>query len=121
SGPHGRLVAHDVEGALAKLGRTPVSAAQAAPALARGPGADKVKALYAAGSYEEIPLDGMRRTIAARLVESKQTVPHFYLSGDVTLERVMSVRAEMNATAGDNAPKLSINDFVIKALALALQ
>jgi len=121
SGPHGRLIARDIEKELAKQGRAPVSAAQAAPALARGPGADKVKALYAPGSYEEIPLDGMRRTIAARLVESKQTVPHFYLSGDVTLERVMTVRAEMNATGGENAPKLSINDFVIKALALALQ
>jgi pyruvate dehydrogenase E2 component (dihydrolipoamide acetyltransferase) len=121
SGPHGRLVARDVEKELARQGRTPVSAAQPAPALARGPGADKVKALYAPGSYEEIPLDGMRRTIAARLVESKQTVPHFYLTADVNLERVMTVRAEINATAGETAPKLSINDFVIKARALALQ
>jgi pyruvate dehydrogenase E2 component (dihydrolipoamide acetyltransferase) len=133
SGPHGRLVARDVESALAKLGRTPVSAVasssavrdatakDAAPALARGPGADRVKALYAPGSYEEVPLDGMRRTIASRLMEAKQTIPHFYLTGDVTLERVMTVRAEMNATAGEDAPKLSINDFVIKALALALQ
>jgi pyruvate dehydrogenase E2 component (dihydrolipoamide acetyltransferase) len=136
SGPHGRLVARDVETALAKLGRTPVSAvasssavrdatakdaAQPAPALARGPAADRVKALYEPGSYEEVPLDGMRRTIASRLMEAKQTIPHFYLTGDVTLERVMTVRAEMNATAGEDTPKLSINDFVIKALALALQ
>jgi pyruvate dehydrogenase E2 component (dihydrolipoamide acetyltransferase) len=121
SGPRGRLVARDVETALTKLGRTPVTAARPAPALARGPGADKVKALYAPGSYEEIPLDGMRRTIASRLIEAKQTIPHFYLTGDVTLERVMAVRAEMNATAGEDVQKLSINDFVIKALALALQ
>jgi pyruvate dehydrogenase E2 component (dihydrolipoamide acetyltransferase) len=121
SGPHGRLIARDVETALAKLGRMPAAAAPQQPAVMRGPGADRVKALYDPGSYEEIPLDGMRRTIAARLIEAKQTVPHFYLTSDVTLERVMAVRSEMNATAGDDAQKLSINDFVIKALATALQ
>jgi len=122
SGPHGRLVARDVESALAKLGRTPAAAAPQA-ALARGPGAERVKALYAPGSYDEVPLDGMRRTIATRLIEAKQTVPHFYLTADVMLERVMAVRAEMNATAGegDGVPKLSINDFVVKALGMALQ
>src|SRR5690606_7634280 len=82
SGPHGRLVAHDVETALARLGRTATSA----PVSARGAGAERVKALYAPGSYEEIPVDGMRRTIAERLIEAKQTIPHFYLSADVTLE-----------------------------------
>lgn len=120
SGPHGRLIARDVESALAKLGRTPAIAAPQ-PALVRDAGAERVKALYEPGSYDEIPLDGMRRTIATRLIEAKQTIPHFYLTGDVMLERVMAVRAEMNATAGDDAHKLSINDFVIKALALALQ
>ena len=63
----------------------------------------------------------MRRTIAARLVEAKQTIPHFYLTGDVTIERVMAVREEINATRGGDGVKISINDFVIKALALALQ
>jgi pyruvate dehydrogenase E2 component (dihydrolipoamide acetyltransferase) len=121
SGPLGRLVASDIESALTKLGRTLVAPAPQQPALTRGPGADRVKALYEPGSYEEIPLDGMRRTIAARLIEAKQTVPHFYLTSDVMLERVMAVRSEMNATAGSDAQKLSINDFVIKALATALQ
>ena len=115
SGPGGRIVAQDVEAAMAKAGKSfPASAAP----RARGATADSVKAQFAAGSYEEIPLDGMRRTIATRLVESKQTVPHFYLTADVDLTRVMAVRAEAN-TLRDT--KLSLNDFVIRALALALQ
>ena len=115
SGPGGRIVAQDVEAAMAKAGKSlPASAAP----MARGASAESVKAQFAPGSYEEIPLDGMRRTIATRLVESKQTVPHFYLTADVDLTRVMAVRAEAN-TLGDT--KLSLNDFVIRALALALQ
>jgi pyruvate dehydrogenase E2 component (dihydrolipoamide acetyltransferase) len=115
SGPGGRIVAQDVESAMAKSGK---SLPSPAATLSRGASADSVKAQFAPGSYEEIPLDGMRRTIATRLVESKQTVPHFYLTADVDLTRVMAVRAEAN-TLGDN--KLSLNDFVIRALALALQ
>jgi pyruvate dehydrogenase E2 component (dihydrolipoamide acetyltransferase) len=104
--------------------------ASTASAGARGPAtgasADKVKALYEPGSYEEVPLDAMRRTIAARLIEAKQTIPHFYLSADVTIERLIEVRQEANAAAaknGDGNPafRLSLNDFVIKAWALALQ
>jgi pyruvate dehydrogenase E2 component (dihydrolipoamide acetyltransferase) len=90
-----------------------------------GPSADRVKAYYAPGSYEEVPLDSMRKTIAARLLEAKQTIPHFYLTADVTIERLDQVRGETNAVApvknGEPAFKLSINDLVIKALALALQ
>jgi pyruvate dehydrogenase E2 component (dihydrolipoamide acetyltransferase) len=90
------------------------------------PDPDRIKALYEPGSYEEIPLDSMRRTIAARLVEAKQTIPHFYLTADVALERLNAVREEANAAvlrdeAGEPALRLSINDFIIKALALALQ
>ncbi len=119
SGPRGRIVARDVAAAIAAGGGH----------LARGPAApapDRIKALYEPGSYEEIALDGMRRTIAARLIEAKQTIPHFYLTADVVIERLNAVREEANAAAlPDDAGKptfrLSINDFIIKALALALQ
>jgi pyruvate dehydrogenase E2 component (dihydrolipoamide acetyltransferase) len=117
SGAHGRLLARDVESA--------TGAPAASSARATGPSAAKVKALYAPDSYEEVPLDAMRRTIAARLIEAKQTIPHFYLSADVTIERLIEVREEANAAAvhdADGKPsfKLSLNDFVIKAWALAL-
>src|SRR5215469_5216063 len=116
SGAHGRILAHDVESAIGAPAVRPAAGATAA----------KVKALYEPGSYEEVPLDTMRRTIAARLVEAKQTIPHFYLSADVTIERLVAVREEANASAfkragGAPALKLSVNDFVIKAWALALQ
>jgi pyruvate dehydrogenase E2 component (dihydrolipoamide acetyltransferase) len=117
SGAHGRLLARDIESA---IGAPTLPAARAA-----GPTAARVKALYDAGSYEEVPLDGMRRTVAARLIEAKQTIPHFYLSADVTIERLIAVREEANSAAlkdADGKPsfKLSVNDFVIKAWALAL-
>ncbi len=120
SGAHGRIVARDVESAMAR-GAEPGAAA----ARPGGLSAERVKAVYAPGSYEEVPLDTMRRTIAARLVEAKQTVPHFYLTCDVALDRLDAVRAEANASAAtgaDGAPayKLSLNDFLIKALARAL-
>src|ERR1700730_165894 len=118
SSPNGRVVARDVETAVAAR----------AGGLARSPAApspDRIKALYEPGSYQEIPLDRMRRTIAARLIEAKQTIPHFYLTADVAIERLTAVREEANATGPDDAGKptlrLSINDFIIKALALALQ
>jgi len=120
SGPHGRIVAADVEAALAS------GAARPAAAAAAGPSAEQVKALYQDVAYDEVPLDAMRRTIATRLVEAKQTVPHFYLTSDVTMDALLKLREEANAGAPkgkDGAPayKLSVNDFVIKALALALQ
>jgi len=136
SGPHGRVVEKDVRAALAggaKPAAAPAAAAApaptakpAAPQLAPSMGADQVKAMFEAGSYEEVPLDGMRKTIAKRLVESKQTVPHFYLSLDCELDALMALREQINAAAGkdkDGKPayKLSVNDFVIKALAIALQ
>ncbi len=114
SGPHGRIVARDVE------------SAPRSPAGAAAPGAAEIKALYAEGSYEEIPLDGMRRTIAARLTQAIQTIPHFYLTADIAIDRLIGLREEANASApkdkDDNpAFKLSLNDFVIRALAVALQ
>ena len=84
-----------------------------------------IKALYRDVPYEEVPLDGMRKTIAARLTEAKQTIPHFYLTADIGMDALLKVREEANAAApkkdGKPAYKLSVNDFVIKALALALQ
>jgi pyruvate dehydrogenase E2 component (dihydrolipoamide acetyltransferase) len=118
SGPHGRIVASDVEKAIA-------SAPAPGMALRAAPSADRIKALYPEGSYEEVPLDSMRRTIATRLVEAVQTIPHFYLSTDVVIERLEAVRKEANESTlpgpgGEPPPKLSLNDFIIKALALAL-
>jgi pyruvate dehydrogenase E2 component (dihydrolipoamide acetyltransferase) len=112
SGPHGRIVAADVEAAITSGGGR-------ASAMATGASAEQVKALYQGIDYEEVPLDGMRATIARRLVEAKQTIPHFYLTADVTMDALLKVREEANA--GASAYKLSVNDFVIKALALALQ
>jgi pyruvate dehydrogenase E2 component (dihydrolipoamide acetyltransferase) len=122
SGPHGRIVARDVE--LAIDARRVVAPAAVAPS--GGLTAAQVKALYADTPYEEVPLDNMRRTIARRMSEAKQTVPHFYLSLDVMLDAVLALREEANAAAakeasGEAVLKLSVNDFVIKALAHALQ
>jgi pyruvate dehydrogenase E2 component (dihydrolipoamide acetyltransferase) len=123
TGPRGRIVAADVEKAIGS------GAGRAAPTMATGASAEQVSrqvlALYQGVDFEEVPLDGMRKTIATRLVEAKQTIPHFYLTSDVTMDALMRLREEANAgapKAGEAAAyKLSVNDFVIKALALALQ
>jgi pyruvate dehydrogenase E2 component (dihydrolipoamide acetyltransferase) len=117
SGPHGRIVAADVERAVPGA---------AVPAIATGASAAQVKALYEGIAYEEVPLDSMRRTIATRLVEAKQTIPHFYLTADLEAGRLIGMREEANAAAprdrtGEPAFKLSLNDFIIKAWAAALQ
>ena len=120
SGPHGRIVARDVEA-------TPRVVAPPAPAArAEGPSAEQIKSLYPADAYEEVPLDGMRRTIAARLTEAIQTIPHFHLTADVAIDRLIALREEANAAApkdkdGNSAFKLSLNDFIVRAFALALQ
>ncbi len=135
SGPHGRIVARDIESALARgaiRGGTP------APSIgAAGPTAEEVMALYRDTPFEEVPLDAMRRTIATRLVQAKQTIPHFYLTADMEIGRLLALREEANAAAatltlprsrgrereGDGKPvfKLSVNDLIIKAWAAALQ
>lgn len=128
SGPHGRVIERDVKAALAG-GTAPrsitASAPSAAPQLATGMADAVVKQLFEAGSYEEVPHDSMRKTIARRLLESKQTVPHFYVTADIELDALLKAREEINANApkgADGKPvyKLSVNDFVIKALAVAL-
>ena len=118
SGPHGRIRARDVETAL-------VSGKRVAPAFA-GPSADQIKALYRDAPFEEVPLDGMRRTIAARLVQATQTIPHFYLTADVEIGALIRLREQANVAApkdadGNPAFRLSVNDFVIKAWAAALR
>ncbi len=125
SGPHGRIVKKDVEGlsqteAPAKAAQA--SATAAAPAAApTGPSSDAITRMYEGRDYEEIKLDGMRKTIAARLTEAKQTVPHFYLRRDIQLDALMQFRAELNKQLEPRSVKLSVNDFIIKACALALQ
>ncbi|HEY6753734.1 MAG TPA: dihydrolipoamide acetyltransferase family protein [Pseudolabrys sp.] len=117
SGPHGRIIARDVEQA---------APGSAPAAIASGASAAQVKALYEGVAYEEMPLSSMRRTIASRLVEAKQTIPHFYLTADLDAGRMIALREEANAGApkdkeGRPTFKLSLNDFIIKAWAAALQ
>ena len=130
TGPHGRVVARDVESAKSGKGLKPAAAAAAgAPAVQAppaGPSEQQVRALFAEGSYDVVPHDGMRRIIAQRLTLSKQTIPHFYLTIDCDIDKLVAAREEINAAApkdkdGKPAYKLSVNDFVIKALAIALQ
>ena len=121
TGPHGRIVARDVEAAVR---RAAVEVPQAAP-LARGASAETVKALYRDVPFEEVALDGMRRTVAARMLQAKQTIPHFYLTADVEIGRLLELREQVNAAApriaGEPQFRLSVNDLVIKAWAVALQ
>jgi len=128
SGPHGRVIARDVAAAREGRGLRAPGAAPGAPAPMIAPAMtdQQIRALYEDGSYEIVPHDGMRRTIAARLTASVQTIPHFYLTVDCDIGKLLEAREEINATAakdkdGKPAYKLSVNDFVIKALALALQ
>jgi pyruvate dehydrogenase E2 component (dihydrolipoamide acetyltransferase) len=122
SGPHGRIVARDVEAA--RRASPPRPAMAATPI--EGPSAEAIKAIYRDAPFEEVPLDGMRRTVAARLAQAKQTIPHFYLTADVEIGRLITMREEANAAASEDSDgkpafKLSLNDLIIKAWAAALQ
>jgi pyruvate dehydrogenase E2 component (dihydrolipoamide acetyltransferase) len=135
SGPHGRIIKRDIETALAsgtaRAGSTAVTTTSGAqmPTAATSPlvpamADSQILALYEKGSYEVVPHDGMRKIIAQRLTQSKQTVPHFYLSLDCRLDNLLAARERINAASPKSGPKvykLSVNDFIIKALALALQ
>ncbi len=130
SGPHGRIVKADVEGAVAapapakaaaETAKAPAAPAAAAPAMASGASAETVKKMFADREFTEVALDGMRKTIAARLTEAKQTIPHFYLRRDVNLDPLLALREQLNAGLAGRGVKLSVNDFIIKACALALQ
>jgi pyruvate dehydrogenase E2 component (dihydrolipoamide acetyltransferase) len=122
TGPHGRIVSKDVENA--KPGVAAPSSASA-PAFAAPPSDASILKNFAEGSYELVPHDGMRKVIARRLTESKQTIPHFYVSVDVSLDNLMDLRERLNGTApktkeGLPTWKISVNDFIIKAMAMAL-
>ncbi|HML11653.1 MAG TPA: pyruvate dehydrogenase complex dihydrolipoamide acetyltransferase [Xanthobacteraceae bacterium] len=127
SGPHGRVIARDVEAAKSGAAlKAPAAAPAAAPLPLQAPSDEKIRALFEPGSYEVVPHDNIRKIIARRLTESKLTIPHFYLTLDCTIDKLLSAREEINAAApkdkdGKPAYKLSVNDFVIKALALAMQ
>ena len=127
SGPHGRIVARDVEDAKSGKGlKAPAAAPAAGPSIAPSMSDKQILALFEPGSYEVVPHDGMRRTIAQRLTASVQTVPHFYLTIDCDIGKLLAAREEINAAAPKDKEKkplykLSVNDFVIKAMAVALQ
>jgi len=130
SGPHGRIVKADVEKAEPGKAMAPAEApkeAAAAPAkpagggMPTGPSAEQVLRMYEGRAYEEVKLNGMRKTVAARLTEAKQTIPHFYLRRDIQLDSLLKFRGQLNRQLEGRGVKLSVNDFVIKACALALQ
>jgi pyruvate dehydrogenase E2 component (dihydrolipoyllysine-residue acetyltransferase) len=121
TGPHGRIVKSDVENAKTAPAQKAEAAAPATAAAPSGPSADAIAKIYEGRDYEEVKLDGMRKTIAARLTEAKQTVPHFYLRRDIQLDALLEFRGTLNGQLADRGVKLSVNDFIIKACALALQ
>ena len=130
SGPHGRIVKADVETATpaakpaAQPAAKPAAVAPAAATAASAPagmGFETVARMLEGRAYEEVKLDGMRKTVAARLTEAKQTIPHFYLRRSVRLDALLAFRAQINTQLEARKVKLSVNDFIIKAAALALQ
>jgi pyruvate dehydrogenase E2 component (dihydrolipoamide acetyltransferase) len=127
TGPHGRIIARDVEEAKSGKGlKAPAAAPAGAPLIAPSMSDKQILALFEPGSYEIVPHDGMRRTIAQRLTASIQNVPHFYLTIDCDIGKLLAAREEINAAAPKDKEKkplykISVNDFVIKAMAIALQ
>lgn len=113
SGPRGRIVKADLDAAprSASRGSTITSPA----------GTINARAFYEAGSYDEVPLDKMRKTIARRLTQSKQEIPHYYLTIDCVLDELLKVRKHLNEAGEASGIKLSVNDFIVRAAALALQ
>ena len=128
TGPHGRVIARDVSEAKSGKGlkAAPAGAVASSGGMAAAMPDRQIMGFFKDGSYESVPHDSMRKIIAQRLVQAKQTIPHFYLTVDCNLDRLLAAREEINAAAPKDKEKkplykLSVNDFVIKALALALQ
>jgi len=128
SGPHGRVIARDVEAAKSGRGLAApaIAAAGTVAPTVQAPTDEKIRALFEPGSYEAVAHDNIRKVIARRLIEAKLTIPHFYLTLECNIGKLVAAREEINAAApkdkdGKPAYKISVNDFVIKALALALQ
>ena len=116
SGPYGRIVKADVQSNNVKaLEKTPITQ------ITSSVTSESIKTMYKDREFTEIPLDGMRKVIANRLTEAKQTIPHFYLRKSVNLDKLLIVRSEMNTGLIDQGIKISVNDFIIKASSLALQ
>jgi pyruvate dehydrogenase E2 component (dihydrolipoamide acetyltransferase) len=128
SGPHGRIVKADVENAHPQAAKTAdapraakEAAAPSAAAMPTGPEAETVRKMFEGREFEEVTLNGMRKTVAARLTEAKQTIPHFYLRRDIQLDALLTFRGKLNKQLEPRGVKLSVNDFIIKACAQALQ
>jgi pyruvate dehydrogenase E2 component (dihydrolipoamide acetyltransferase) len=116
SGPYGRIVKADVQSNNVKaLEKTPITQ------ITSSVTSETIKTMYKDREFAEIPLDGMRKVIANRLTEAKQTIPHFYLRKSVNLDKLLIIRSEMNAGLIDQGIKISVNDFIVKASSLALQ
>ena len=116
SGPYGRIVKADVEVSISLQSKDTVTTT-----MAKSASSETVKSLYKERVFIEIELDGMRKVIANRLTEAKQTIPHFYLRKSVNLDKLLKIRTEMNEGLADKGTKISVNDFIIKASSLALQ
>ena len=118
SGPKGRIVKADLSTAVAPAAAAAPVSAVTMPTSAN---AAAVEAIYQGRGFKTVPLDGMRKIIASRLTEAKQTIPHFYLRRDIRLDKLLRVRGEINKGLEARGVKTSMNDFIIKACALALQ
>ena len=116
SGPYGRIVKADVEVSISLPSKDTMTIT-----MAKSASSETVKSIYKERVFIEIELDGMRKVIANRLTEAKQTIPHFYLRKSVNLDKLLKIRTEMNEGLADKGTKISVNDFIIKASSLALQ
>jgi len=123
SGPHGRIIKADVESVLQQpsIVSTSKPASPLPKSIAPEPSAEQIIKIYQDRDHEEVPLDGMRKTVAARLTEAKQTIPHFYLRRDIKLDELLTFRSDLNRQLETRSVKISVNDFIIKACANALQ
>jgi len=120
TGPKGRIIKADVTNTIPSLG-APAPVQTPAKAISPQVDASQISKIYEGREFSEIPLDGMRKTIAERLTQAKQTIPHFYLRRDIQLDALLAFRSQLNKQLAKRDIKISVNDFIIKACALALQ